>query len=115
VDEFIDSYVFPDGELAPVGTTVTQLERAGFEVRDVESIREHYARTLRRWVANLEDDWDRAVRLTSPGRARVWRLYMAASALAFERNRIGVNQVLAIRTPVSGASGLSLRPRTWHG
>ncbi|CAL9547562.1 class I SAM-dependent methyltransferase [Streptomyces sp. enrichment culture] len=115
VDEFIDAYVFPDGELAPVGTTVTQLERAGFEVRDVESIREHYARTLRRWVANLEDDWDRAVRLTSPGRARVWRLYMAASALAFERNRIGVNQVLAIRTPVSGSSGLSLRPRTWHG
>ncbi|MFF7354051.1 MULTISPECIES: class I SAM-dependent methyltransferase [Streptomyces] len=115
VDEFIDAYVFPDGELAPLGTTVTQLERAGFEVRDVESLREHYARTLRRWVANLEADWDRAVRLTSPGRARVWLLYMAACALAFERNRIGVNQVLAIRTPQSGASGLPLRPRTWHG
>ncbi|MFF3912959.1 class I SAM-dependent methyltransferase [Streptomyces sp. NPDC001852] len=115
VDEFIDAYVFPDGELAPIGTTVTQLERAGFEVRDVESIREHYARTLRRWVVNLEGEWGRAVRLTSPGRARVWRLYMAASALAFERNRIGVNQVLAVRTPESGASGLSLRPRTWHG
>ncbi|MEU2716202.1 cyclopropane-fatty-acyl-phospholipid synthase family protein [Streptomyces sp. NPDC007205] len=115
VDEFIDAYVFPDGELAPIGGTVTQLERAGFEVRDVESIREHYACTLRRWVANLEADWDHAVRLTSPGRARVWLLYMAASALAFERNRIGVNQVLAIRTPESGASGLPLRPRTWHG
>ncbi|MGW2963375.1 class I SAM-dependent methyltransferase [Streptomyces sp. NPDC001220] len=114
VDRFIDAYVFPDGELAPVGTTVTQLERAGFEVRDVESIREHYARTLRRWVVNLEADWGRAVRLTSPGRARVWRLYMAASALAFERNRIGVNQVLAVRTPESGASGLPLRARTWN-
>ncbi|MEW1779457.1 cyclopropane-fatty-acyl-phospholipid synthase family protein [Streptomyces sp. NPDC086777] len=114
VDEFIDAYVFPDGELAPVGTTVTQLERAGFEVRDVESIREHYARTLRRWVANLEAEWPRAVRLTSPGRARVWRLYMAASALAFEHNRIGVNQVLAVRTPDSGASGLPLRTRTWN-
>ncbi|MFH9982905.1 class I SAM-dependent methyltransferase [Streptomyces sp. NPDC017179] len=113
VDEFIDAYVFPDGELAPVGTTVTQLERAGFEVRDVESIREHYALTLRRWVANLEADWDRAVRLTSPGRARVWRLYMAASALAFERNRIGVNQVLAVRTPASGDSGMPLRARVW--
>ncbi|MFJ3245650.1 class I SAM-dependent methyltransferase [Streptomyces sp. NPDC088770] len=113
VDEFIDAYVFPDGELAPVGTTVTQLERAGFEVRDVESIREHYALTLRRWVANLEADWDRAVRLTSPGRARVWLLYMAASALAFERNRIGVNQVLAVRTPASGDSGMPLRARTW--
>ncbi|MEU1055881.1 cyclopropane-fatty-acyl-phospholipid synthase family protein [Streptomyces sp. NPDC005876] len=114
VDEFIDAYVFPDGELAPVGTTVTQLERAGFEVRDVESIREHYALTLRRWVANLEADWRRATRLVSPGRARVWRLYMAASALAFEHNRIGVNQVLAVRTPESGASGLPLRTRTWN-
>ncbi|MBW8800854.1 MAG: class I SAM-dependent methyltransferase [Streptomyces sp.] len=114
VDEFIDAYVFPDGELAPVGTTVTQLELAGFEVRDVESIREHYARTLRRWVANLEAEWPRAMRLTSPGRARVWRLYMAASALAFEHNRIGVNQVLAVRTPDSGASGLPLRSRVWQ-
>lgn len=113
VDAFIDAYVFPDGELAPLGTTVTQLERAGFEVRDVESLREHYARTLRRWVANLEAGWDRAVRLTSPGRARVWRLYMAACALSFERNRIGVNQVLAVRTPGPGTSGLPLRARTW--
>ncbi|MGY1579627.1 class I SAM-dependent methyltransferase [Streptomyces sp. MN13] len=114
VDEFIDAYVFPDGELAPVGTTVTQLERAGFEVRDVESIREHYALTLRSWVRRLEEDWERAVRLTSPGRARVWRLYMAASALSFERNRIGVNQVLAVRTPEPGASGMPLRARTWN-
>ncbi|MER5198770.1 class I SAM-dependent methyltransferase [Streptomyces sp. NPDC002755] len=114
VDAFIDAYVFPDGELAPVGTTVTQLERAGFEVRDVESIREHYALTLRRWVARLEADWERAVHLTSPGRARVWRLYMAASAVAFERNQIGVNQVLAVRTPGSGDSGMPLRARTWN-
>ncbi|MDG4859188.1 cyclopropane-fatty-acyl-phospholipid synthase [Streptomyces sp. T-3] len=115
VDEFIDAYVFPDGELAPVGRTVGLLEDAGFEVRDVESIREHYALTLRKWVANLEADWERAVRLSSPGRARVWRLYMAASALSFDRNRIGVNQVLAVKTPESGVSGLSLRSRDWRG
>ncbi|MBV1946601.1 cyclopropane-fatty-acyl-phospholipid synthase family protein [Streptomyces sp. BV129] len=114
VDAFIDSYVFPDGELAPVGTTVTMLERAGFEVRDVESLREHYARTLRAWVTNLEGSWERAMRLAGPGRARVWRLYMAASALAFERNQIGVNQVLALRTPDSGASGLPARTRLWN-
>ncbi|MFI9563217.1 class I SAM-dependent methyltransferase [Streptomyces rishiriensis] len=114
VDAFIDAYVFPDGELAPVGTTVGHLERAGFEVRDLESIREHYALTLRRWVGRLEEAWDRAVRLTSPGRARVWRLYMAASAVAFERNRIGVNQILAVRTPGSGDSGMPLRARTWN-
>ncbi|WP_228920234.1 cyclopropane-fatty-acyl-phospholipid synthase family protein [Streptomyces sp. DH20] len=114
VDEFIDAYVFPDGELAPLGTTVSLLERAGFEVRDVESIREHYALTLRRWVANLESGQARATALAGPGRTRVWQLYMAASALAFERNRIGVNQVVAVRTPESGASGLPLRSRTWN-
>ncbi|MFJ9729126.1 class I SAM-dependent methyltransferase [Streptomyces sp. NPDC101209] len=113
VDEFIDAYVFPDGELAPLGTTVTQLERAGFEVRDVEALREHYGLTLRRWVANLEAQWPRAMRLAGPGRARVWRLYMAASALAFEHNRIGVNQVLAVRTPEDGGAGMPLRARTW--
>ncbi|GGR48478.1 SAM-dependent methyltransferase [Streptomyces roseolus] len=113
VDPFIDAYVFPDGELAPMGRTLTALEDAGFEVRDVEALREHYGLTLRRWVANLEKDWDRAVRLTSPGRARIWRLYMAASAVSFERNRIGVNQFLAVRTPVVGTSGLPLRSREW--
>jgi cyclopropane-fatty-acyl-phospholipid synthase len=114
VDAFIDSYVFPDGELQPIGSTVAQLERAGFEVRDVEAMREHYALTLRQWVSRLEADWQRAVQLAGPGRARVWRLYMAASALAFERNRIGVNQVLAVRTPESGASDMPLRARTWN-
>lgn len=114
VDPFIDAYVFPDGELAPMGRTLSTLEDAGFEVRDVEAIREHYALTLRRWVANLEGDWDRAVRNTSPGRARIWRLYMAASAVSFERNRIGVNQFLAVKTPESGASGVALRPRVWN-
>ncbi|MFD3947805.1 class I SAM-dependent methyltransferase [Streptomyces sp. NPDC058579] len=113
VDAFIDAYVFPDGELAPMGRTLATLEDAGFEVRDVEAIREHYALTLRRWVANLESDWARAVRLTSPGRARIWRLYMAASAVSFERNRIGVNQFLAVRTPEVGTSGVALRPRVW--
>lgn len=113
VDEFIDAYVFPDGELAPVGRTVTILEEAGFEARDVESIREHYALTLRGWVANLERHWDRAVRLTSAGRARVWRLYMAASALSFEHNRIGVNQILAVRPAEGGASRMPLRARRW--
>ncbi|MFC4608882.1 class I SAM-dependent methyltransferase [Streptomyces maoxianensis] len=114
VDEFIDRYVFPDGELAPLGRTVSTLEEAGFEIRDVESIREHYALTLRRWVANLEANWPQAVRHSSPGRARVWRLYMAASAVSFERNRIGVNQILAVKTPESGNSRLPLRTREWN-
>ncbi|MER5847879.1 cyclopropane-fatty-acyl-phospholipid synthase family protein [Streptomyces sp. NPDC002012] len=113
VDEFIDAYVFPDGELAPVGRTVATLEEAGFEARDVESIREHYALTLRSWVVNLEKNWDRAVRMASPGQARVWRLYMAASALSFEHNKIGVNQILVVRPAEGGAARMPLRARDW--
>jgi cyclopropane-fatty-acyl-phospholipid synthase len=72
----------------------------------VESLREHYALTLRAWVANLEGSWDEAVRATSAARARIWRLYMAGSALAFESNRLGVNQVLAVKPGPGGASGM---------
>ncbi|MET0493721.1 MAG: class I SAM-dependent methyltransferase [Actinoplanes sp.] len=110
---FIDAYVFPDGELAPLGTTVTSLEQAGFEVRDVHALREHYARTLRAWVANLEAEWSTAVRLAGAGRARVWRLYMAASALAFEQGRIGVNQVLAVKAHHDGGSDMAPTRSGW--
>lgn len=103
---FIDRYVFPDGELEPLAVMIDALEGAGFEVRDVESLREHYAQTLRAWVSNLERGWDDATRLTSPARARIWRLYMAGSALAFQANRIGLNQVLAVKTDPRGTSGM---------
>ncbi len=103
---FIDRYVFPDGELEPVATMIEAIEGAGFEVRDVQSLREHYGRTLRAWVANLEASWDEAIAVSSPGRARIWRLYMAGSALAFEANRIGVHQVLAVKPTARGHSGM---------
>ena len=106
---FIDSYVFPDGELVPLATMVETIEDAGFEVRDVQSLREHYTLTLRAWLANLEADWDRVVALSSPARARIWRLYIAGSALAFQANRIGVNQVLAVKP---GSRGRSSMPMT---
>lgn len=105
---FVYRYVFPDGELEPMATMVDALENAGFEVRDVQSIREHYALTLRAWVANLEREWDRAVELGGAGRTRVWWLYMAGSALQFQFNRIGVNQVLAIKPAPGGISGMPL-------
>jgi len=101
---FIGRYVFPDAALHEVGQVVSTLQGAGLEVRDVESLREHYARTLRAWVANLEADWDRAQRLVGPGRARTWRLYMAGSAAAFEANRISIHQVLAVRPHADGTS-----------
>jgi cyclopropane-fatty-acyl-phospholipid synthase len=106
---FIDRYVFPDGELEALATMIDALEVAGFEVRDVESLREHYAATLQAWVANLETHWDDAVAESSAGRARIWRLYIAGSALAFTANRIGINQILAIKTTTRGDSGM---PRT---
>ena len=77
---FIDRYVFPDGELEGVGTIASAMQDNGFEVRHEENLREHYAMTLRDWGANLEAHWDEAVAEVGPGRARVWRLYMAALA-----------------------------------
>jgi len=106
---FIDAYVFPDGELLEVGSVVSTIQRAGFEVRHVESLREHYALTLRAWVGNLEANWDRAVAEAGAARARIWRLYMAASALNFEAGQTQVHQVLAVRSDC-GRSGLPLRP-----
>jgi cyclopropane-fatty-acyl-phospholipid synthase len=106
---FVDRYVFPDGELHEVGTTISSMQGAGFEVRHVESLREHYALTLRRWVANLEGNWDEAAREAGEARARIWHLYMAASALNFEAGRTQVHQVLAVKAP-DGGSGLPLRP-----
>ena len=106
---FVGRYVFPDGELIDVGDVVLAMERAGFEVRDVEALREHYALTLRAWVANLEAQWERAVSLVGEARARVWRLYMAASAVGFEDGGLGLHQVLGIVRAADGTSGM---PRT---
>ncbi|MHB1502563.1 MAG: class I SAM-dependent methyltransferase [Acidimicrobiales bacterium] len=112
---FIERYVFPDGELHEVGTVVSAMQSQGFEVRDVESLREHYALTLRHWVANLEDHFDEAVSIVGPGRARVWRLYMAASAVNFEAGRTSVHQVLGVRSDESGGSGMAATREAWSG
>ena len=110
-DSFIARYVFPDGELHEVGAVVTSMQEHGLEVRDVQSLREHYALTLRRWVTNLESGWDEAVRLIGPARARIWLLYMAGSAVNFEENRISVHQVLGVKASAEGGSGMpSSRP-----
>jgi cyclopropane-fatty-acyl-phospholipid synthase len=102
--------VFPDGELHELGATISVMQGRGFEVRHAESLREHYGRTLRAWVANLEASWDEAVQEAGPGRARIWRLYMAASALNFEAGRTQVHQILAVK-PDRGRSGMPARPR----
>ena len=110
---FVYRYVFPDGELLDVGNTVLSMERAGFEVRDVESLREHYATTLRKWVANLEHNWDRAVELVGQGRARVWLLYMSGSINSFDDNRIAIHQVLGVVPEPTGASHMPPTRTSW--
>jgi len=106
---FIGRYVFPDGELLDVGLVLLAMERAGFEVRDVESLREHYSRTLHCWVANLEARWDEAVALVGRARADIWRLYMVGSAIGFDDGGIAVHQVLGVVPDSDGSSGM---PRT---
>ena len=106
---FIDRYVFPDGELHQLGDLIGRFQDHGLQVRHVESLREHYAITLRHWVANLERHWGDAVAEVGESRARVWRLYMAASAVAFERHHLEVHQILMVR-PDRGESHLPLRP-----
>lgn len=106
---FISRYVFPDGELVPLDTAVRCAEQAGFETRDVESLREHYAQTLRRWVQRLEQARAAAESLVGEQVFRVWRLYMAASAHAFASADIGLAQVLFARPDAMGRAAV---PRT---
>jgi cyclopropane-fatty-acyl-phospholipid synthase len=82
---------------------------AGFEVRHEENLREHYALTLKGWCDNLEDHWEEAVAEVGLGRAKVWRLYMAASRLGFERDNIQLHQVLGVKLEPQGRSGFPLR------
>jgi cyclopropane-fatty-acyl-phospholipid synthase len=110
---FISRYVFPDGELVPVGTTIGAAESSGFEVRDVESLREHYALTLGHWVRRLEDSADEARRVVDETTYRVWRLYMSGSAHGFRTGRINVYQALLVR-PDLGESGLPLTRADWY-
>ena len=94
---FINRYVFPDGELEGPGYLISRMHDTGFEVRHEENLREHYAKTLAAWCANLDAHYDEAVADVGPGTARVWRLYMAGSRLGFERNQIQLHQVLCVR------------------
>ena len=97
---FVNTYVFPDGELIPVEEVIGSAAAAGFEVRDLESIRTSYAETLRRWVDGIERHRESAVALSSETTYRIWRLYMAGSSLAFTHAGISVYQML-LQRPVA--------------
>jgi cyclopropane-fatty-acyl-phospholipid synthase len=110
---FTGRYVFPDGELIDVGDVVLAMERAGLEVRDVESLREHYARTLRAWVANLEAGWDDAVAAADVAKARIWRLYMAGAAVGFTDGGLSIHQVLGVVPDDTGYAAMPATRRDW--
>ena len=91
---FVNTYVFPDGELVPIELVIEEAERAGFEARDGESLRRHYALTLRHWVANLERNQNKAIAAADELTYRIWRLYMAGSVVAFESAGISIYQLV---------------------
>jgi cyclopropane-fatty-acyl-phospholipid synthase len=111
---FIEGYIAPDMHMRPVGETVDLLEAGGFEVRDVHSLREHYARTARAWRTAFESRWDDAVALVGEETARVWRLYLVAGILAFEEGAAGVDQILAVRPDPAGGTAMPSTRGDWR-
>ncbi len=110
---FLAKHVWPDGELETISTTLTAAERTGFEVRDVESLREHYTLTLRQWVRRLEANAAAAIAATDDVAYRTWRLYMAGSAYSFAKGDITLFQTLLAK-PDQGVSGLPLTRQDWY-
>ena len=106
--EFINRYIFPDGQLDTVSNISREMERAKFEIADCESLRAHYALTLRQWVARLEQHHAKALEVVEESTYRIWRLYMAACALEFEGGELGIYQLLATKRSV----GLTTLPLT---
>lgn len=97
--DFTNAYVFPDGALFPAWRGIRELELARFELLDVEQLRPNYALTLREWVRRLEANHDAAVAAAGEGSYRVWRAFMAASAVGFEEGGLGVVQLLGAKGP----------------
>jgi cyclopropane-fatty-acyl-phospholipid synthase len=112
-DAFMRAFVFPDAELLPVSFTLRHAERRGFEVRDVESFREHYPLTLKHWLANLEAHEQELVAATDEAAYRVFRLYLAGAAFDFEKGIYNLHQVLLAK-PDGGRSGLPLGRADWY-
>ena len=110
---FTDRYVFPDSELVPIGTSLRAAELSGFEVRDVESLREHYALTLHHWVRRLEAHAEEAHRVIDDTVYRTWRLYMAGAAHGFRSGRMNLYQTLLAK-PLQGETGLPLTRTDWY-
>ncbi|MDQ6826092.1 MAG: cyclopropane-fatty-acyl-phospholipid synthase family protein [Candidatus Eremiobacteraeota bacterium] len=102
VTGFMERFIFPDGELVAIGDALQIAEHNGFEVRDVENLREHYTRTLRCWIRNLQANKEHAISCTDEQTYRAWRLYMAGSAQGFAIGRLGVFQSVLVKPHSDG-------------
>jgi cyclopropane-fatty-acyl-phospholipid synthase len=110
---FIHRYVFPDVASTPLPKVLRAAEMSGFEVRDVESLREHYMYTIRNWVRRLEEHADEVKRIEGEVTYRIWRLFMSFGIQEFEMGRSNVFQTLLVKTD-KGRSGLPLRREDWY-
>ena len=110
---FIEQYVFPDGDIPPLPTLLSAAQSAGFEIRDVENLREHYVLTLRHWLRRLDAHHAEALSFVDNMTYRVWRLYIAGSAHGFRRCHIAVYQTLLAKLGASGQSNLPLTRNNW--
>ena len=106
--EFIDRYVFPDGELPHISLALKEMSAAGLEVTDAESLRRHYALTCREWADRLEANRDRAIAIVGERRFRIWEIYLAGCAHAFSHGWINIYQILACKAQSAPASPLPL-------
>jgi len=103
---FVDRYVFPGGELPHLSREIELMARSGLECADVECLRPHYARTLWRWVERLDARREEARTLVGDRKYRIWRIYMAGYALAFQRGWVSIYQVLAGKPRADGSLSL---------
>jgi cyclopropane-fatty-acyl-phospholipid synthase len=110
---FTDVYVFPDGELVPIAAMLDAAERSGFEVRDVENLREHYALTLNHWLRRLEAHAEEARQLTDELKYRMWCLYLAGSAHYFRTGKLDLYQSLLFKNN-TGKSAMPLTRQDWY-
>jgi cyclopropane-fatty-acyl-phospholipid synthase len=111
---FIENYIAADMHMRPLAETLGFLERGGFEIRDVQALREHYARTVADWLDTFESHYAQAVAMVGEEVARVWRLYLVGGGLSFEEGRMGVDQILAVKPSRWGASAMAAVP-LWAG
>ena len=110
---FIESYIAPDMHMRPLPELLTLIDAAGFEIRDVHALREHYVRTVEAWYQEFERRWDEVVELVGIEQARVWRLYLVGGALTFEESRMGVDQILSVKPTAAGRSGMPATRLGW--